>query len=88
MAVKIRLSRVGRKHVPFFRIVATDTRKSRDGQALEILGTYDAAKGELVQFHEERISYWLSQGAVPTDAFKRLNKKFKKSAPSAAQPQA
>jgi small subunit ribosomal protein S16 len=75
MAVKIRLSRVGKKAAPFYRIVAVDERRKRDGASLEVLGTYNPLKGELVQFDQERISYWLSQGAIATDAVKRLQKK-------------
>jgi len=49
MAVKLRLSRIGKKHAPFFRIVAVDSRKKRDGSYLENLGTYDSIKGSFVQ---------------------------------------
>ncbi len=80
MAVKIRFSRTGKKHVPFYSIVAVDSRKKRDGAVLEDLGTYDPLKGKLVTFHEERINYWLSVGAVPTDVVKRVHKVFKKGA--------
>lgn len=78
MAVKIRLSRIGTKNAPFYRIVAIDSRKKRDGVALENLGSYDPRKGKLVQFHEDRINYWLSQGAVPTDALKKLQRLYRK----------
>lgn len=74
MAVKIRLSRIGKKGAPFYRIVAVDERRKRDGASLEVLGTYDPLKGALVQFHAERIDHWVSQGAIPTDAVKRLQK--------------
>ena len=80
MAVKIRLSRIGKKHVPFYRIVAVDERRKRDGVFLENLGTYDALKGTLVQFHEERLNGWIAQGAIPTDAVKRIHKLYSKSA--------
>lgn len=78
MAVKIRLSRIGKKHAPFYRIVAVDERRKRDGASLEVLGTYNPLKGEMVQFHEERIAFWLSQGAIATDAVKRLQKTYGK----------
>lgn len=77
MAVKIRLSRIGKKHVPFFRIVAMDSRKKRDGAFLQDLGTYDALKSSLVRFDAEGINGWLSKGAVLTDSVKRLQKLHK-----------
>lgn len=78
MAVKIRLSRIGTTNAPFYRIVAIDSRKKRDGAALENLGSYDPRKGELIQFNQERINYWLSQGAIPTDSFKKLQRLHRK----------
>ena len=72
MAVKIRLSRIGKKHVPFFRIIAIDSRKKRDGAYLENLGTYDVLGNKFVQFHEERLNDWVSKGAVVTDSVKKL----------------
>lgn len=83
MAVKIRLARIGKKNVPFCRIVAIDSRKKRDGAFLEDLGTYDVLKSQLVQFHDERINYWLSQGAVITDAVKKLQRLHKNTASAA-----
>ena len=79
MAVKIRLSRVGKKAAPFYRIVAVDERRKRDGESLEVLGTYNPTKGEMVQFNQERVNFWISQGAIPTDAVKRLQKVHSKS---------
>lgn len=77
MAVKIRLSRIGKKHVPFFRIIAIDSRKKRDGAYLENLGTYDVLNDKFVQFHEERINDWVSKGAVVTDSVKKLQRAYK-----------
>jgi small subunit ribosomal protein S16 len=77
MAVKIRLSRIGTKNVPFHRIVAIDERKKRDGAFLEDLGTYDAKTGKLITFRRDRIDAWISQGAIPSDVVKRLCKKHK-----------
>jgi small subunit ribosomal protein S16 len=74
MAVKIRLSRYGKKNAPIYRIVATDSKKKRDGMYLENLGTYNPVNHQLVQFNEERINFWVSQGAILTDAVKRLQK--------------
>jgi len=78
MAVKIRLSRIGKKHVPFYRIVAVDERRKRDGVFLENLGTYDVLKSQLIQFHEERLQNWIAKGAIPTDAVKKIHKLYTK----------
>lgn len=74
MAVKIRFARKGTTHAPVYRIVAIDERKKREGRALENLGTYNPLKHEVVQFHKDRIDAWVAQGAVMTDAVKRLYK--------------
>ena len=70
MAVALRLSRGGSKKRPFFRIVAADIRAPRDGRYLERLGTYNPMKDkddpERVMLNKERIKYWLSVGAKPT----------------------
>ena len=78
--VKIRLTRIGRIHAPVYRIIAIDSRKKRDGEALEILGTYDPFTKQLVQFKEDRLNDWVSKGAVVTDAVKKLQKQHKKAA--------
>ncbi len=83
MSVKIRLARIGKKHAPFFRVVAIDSRKKRDGEALEILGTYDPSKGEWVRFDEKAVDAWVSKGAVVSDAVKKLQRTGKKSEVSA-----
>ena len=71
MSLKIRLSRGGAKKRPFYRIVVADTRSPRDGRFIERLGTYNpmVAKdsNERVILKEDRIKYWLSQGAKPSD---------------------
>jgi small subunit ribosomal protein S16 len=74
MAVKIRFTRVGKKHAPIYRIVAIDSRKKRDGEYLENLGTYNPMNKEIVQWHADRIAHWESKGAIVTDAVKRLQK--------------
>ncbi len=78
--VKIRLTRMGRTHRPMYRIIAIDSRKKRDGEALEILGTYNPFTKELVQFHAERIAAWVAKGAVVSDAVKKLQRQHKKTA--------
>ena len=84
MAVKIRLTRIGKKNAPQYRIVAVDERKKRDGAFLEDLGTYNPKSHKMVQFHEERIADWVSKGAIMTDTVKRLHKKFREKAASKA----
>lgn len=79
MAVKIRLSRVGKKNMPFYRIVAIDSRAARDGKTLEILGTYDVTKNIFEQWHDERIDAWVKTGAQMTDSVKKLRKMYQRS---------
>jgi small subunit ribosomal protein S16 len=79
MAVRLRLSRIGRKKVPFFRIVAMDSKKSRDGEALDTLGTYNGLTGEIMHFNVEKADLWISRGAQMVDTFKKIYKKAKKS---------
>lgn len=86
MPVAIRLSRIGTKHKPFFRVVAVDSRKKRDGECLENIGTYDAIKGELVRFDAERYDAWVKKGAQPSDTAKKIYRLSKKKAASADQP--
>lgn len=74
MAVKIRLSRIGKKNSPIWRIVAVDSRKKRDGAFLENLGTYDPKTKQLIQFHGERVQAWVAQGALPSETVARLIK--------------
>jgi len=84
MAVKIRMSRIGKKKAPFYRIVAIDSRRKRDGQFIEDLGTYNPLTGEIIQFHQERITHWISQGAIPTESVMKLQKIYAKQKPAAA----
>lgn len=68
--VRIRMQRVGRRHVPFFRINATEKQVKRDGKVLENLGWYnpDASDpAKQLMLNEERIKHWLSRGAQPSD---------------------
>src|SRR5437773_710013 len=79
MAVRIRMKRMGRKHRPYFRICATDSRNPRDGRVIEELGTYDPLIPETdarVELNTERVKYWLSVGAQPSDKVKVLIKKY------------
>ena len=79
MAVKIRLSRIGKKNRPYWRVVAVDSRKKRDGAFLDDLGTYDPIKHVIVQLHRERIDEWVSKGAICSDTVKKLMKMNKDS---------
>mgnify|MGYP003447288027 CR=1 FL=1 len=72
MAVKIRLTRMGAKKKPTYRIVATDSRRSRDGQYLELIGTYAPVGEGNVKINEEVALKWLNNGAQPTDTVKNL----------------
>ena len=72
MAVKLRLTRMGAKKAPFYRIVATDPRRSRDGQYLELIGTYAPTNDGKVTINEELALKWLKNGAIPTDTVKSI----------------
>lgn len=73
MAVKIRLTRMGRHKRPFYRIVVADSRMPRDGRFIEILGTYDPlANPAAVKIKQDRTAQWLMKGAQPTDTVQRL----------------
>jgi small subunit ribosomal protein S16 len=73
--VKIRLRRVGAPKQPSYRIVAADSRAPRDGRFLEILGHYNPrTEPATVEVQEERIRYWISQGAQPSETVARLLK--------------
>lgn len=75
MSVKIRMARYGAKKQPFFRIVVADSQFPRDGRHLEVVGTYDPRKvDQKVTWNAERIKYWLSQGALPSETIQSLMK--------------
>ncbi len=79
MAVRIRLKKMGRAHRPFYRVCAFDHHTPRDGRALEELGTYDTSihnTDARVVLNAERIDYWLSVGAQPTEKVAVLIKKY------------
>ncbi len=78
MSVRIRLNRIGKKHVPFGRIVAIDSRKAREGSCLADLGTYNFLKSAMVCFDEKAFDYWVSVGAQPSDSVKKIIAAFKK----------
>ncbi len=73
MATKIRLKRIGRRNRPFYRLIVIDSRKQRDGAAIEEVGWYNPIDdGHSYDLKGDRILHWLSQGAVPTNAAHKL----------------
>jgi len=73
MAVKIRLARLGDKKSPFYRMVVADSRCARNGKFIENLGTYDPLKKPFeLKLNKERVAYWLSVGATPTETAREL----------------
>ncbi len=73
MAVRIRLSRVGATKRPSYRVVAIDSRRPRDGRALEILGFYDPLTDPAtVKLDAERVQAWIAKGAQPSEMVARL----------------
>ena len=75
MSVKLRLTRMGRRHRPFFRINAVDGRTPRDGRILEKIGHYDPLEKDVdkqIVLQKERVEFWLAQGAVPSDTVSEI----------------
>ena len=84
MAVKIRMKRIGAKNQPVFRIVVADGRSPRDGKFIEEIGTYQPLKkGDNFIIDLERVKYWVSQGAQPSDTVASFIKKATKAAVTA-----
>ena len=76
MAVKVRLSRAGGRHRPFYRVVVADERAPRDGHFLELVGTYDPKlEPAQILLKRERIDYWISKGAKPSQTVSELLRK-------------
>ena len=91
MAVRIRMKKLGRKHRPFFRMVAIDGRAPRDGKIIEELGHYEPLVKDTdarALLNGERIAYWLSVGAKPSENCEVLIKKYGKDGTHMAQQQA
>jgi small subunit ribosomal protein S16 len=65
MSVAIRMSRQGKKKAPFYRIVAADKRRARDGRFIELLGTYDP-RTKALKLDQERYQKWIKEGAQPS----------------------
>ncbi len=97
MSVRIRFNRIGRPHAPFYRLVATDRRNSRDASPIEVLGTFNPrnmTKPEAIKV--DRVKYWVGVGALPTESVLHTLKKAGiweqvkpvVAAPAAAEPKA
>jgi small subunit ribosomal protein S16 len=96
VAVRIRMKKLGRKHRPYYRIVAIDGRQPRDGRIIEELGSYDPMiknTDDRVKLRAARVKYWMSVGAQPSENVAVLLKKYlskaeQQEAEAAAAPQA
>ena len=80
------MTRMGRKHRPYYRIVAIDSRQPRNGRSLEELGTFDPMiknKDLRITLKADRVQYWMSVGALPTDKVRALIEKYNKKAADA-----
>lgn len=76
MAVTIRMTRHGKTKVPFYRIVAADKAMKRDGRYLEVLGTMNPLTDPVsVRLKEDRVKYWISKGAYPSDTIRQIIQK-------------
>ena len=73
MSVRLRLTRIGGRKDPVWRIVAADQRSKRDGRVIEILGQYNAQTDpSTIKVDEEKVKGWLARGAQPTDQVRKL----------------
>jgi small subunit ribosomal protein S16 len=87
MAVSIRLRREGTKNRPYYKVVVADRRSPRDGKFIELIGTYDPKKpGHNSTLNINRVEYWISKGAQPSDTVRSLIKKNKKATATAEPP--
>ena len=84
MAVSIRLRREGTKNSPYYKVVVADKRSPRDGKFIEIIGAYDPKKpGHNSTLKIDRVEYWISKGAQPSDTVRSLIKQNKKATTTA-----
>jgi small subunit ribosomal protein S16 len=75
LAVKMRLTRVGSKKNPIYRVVIADSRSPRDGKFIEIVGRYNPQTDpSTIELKEDKVREWLAKGAQPTDSVRRLLK--------------
>lgn len=83
--LSIRLTRMGAKKKPFYRIIVTEKRSKRDGRFIESVGYYDPCRNPAdVKLNMERLSYWIERGAQPSDTVRSLIKRTP--APAPAEP--
>jgi len=81
MSVRIRLRREGSLNNPYYKVVVVDSRSPRDGKFIEIIGNYDPKQAGLnVNLDLDRVTYWVGQGAQPSDTVSSLIKRVKKAA--------
>ncbi|HEX9289023.1 MAG TPA: 30S ribosomal protein S16 [Anaeromyxobacteraceae bacterium] len=86
MAVVLRLSRAGTHKAPFYHLVATDSRKPRDGKYLEDIGLYDPTqRPERIELKADRVEHWLKVGARPSQTVAAVLKRAKKLAAPAVE---
>jgi small subunit ribosomal protein S16 len=85
MSVRVRLTRVGSKKNPIWRVVVSDQRSPRDGRFIETIGHYNPqTEPSTIVIDEERLQYWLARGAQPTNTVKQLARAQAKGTPPAA----
>jgi small subunit ribosomal protein S16 len=86
MAVRLRLTRVGSKKNPIYRVVVADSRSPRDGKFIEIIGRYNPQTDpSTIDLDDEKIQEWIAKGAQPSDAVKKLMKAAAKSDAAASE---
>jgi small subunit ribosomal protein S16 len=87
MSVRVRLTRVGSKKNPIWRVVVADQRSPRDGRFIEAIGHYNPqTEPSTIRIDEERLQHWLARGAQPTGSVKQLVKAYSKSGGEPASP--
>jgi small subunit ribosomal protein S16 len=84
MSVAIRLSRAGKKKAPFYRVVAADKRKARDGKFIDLLGTYDP-RTKTLKLDGERFDKWVKNGAKPSGTLAALVRRTARAAAAVAK---
>jgi small subunit ribosomal protein S16 len=76
LGVRLRLTRIGRRNKPFYRIIAADSRSPRDGKFIEVVGRYNPlTEPETLEIKEERVLYWINNGALMSDTVRTLFKR-------------
>jgi small subunit ribosomal protein S16 len=78
--VRLRLTRFGARNNPVYRVVAIDSRRARDSQYLEALGHYDPRR-KVLKLNLERVDFWLSRGAQPSNTVNRLIRRYRETVP-------